>query len=93
MSPEIVSFIRGALFTAYTVAGLFFCRFWRRTQENLFAWFAAAFWLMALERLVMLSGRVSEEQYAFVHLIRLAAFVMIIMAIVNKNRAGRRRLD
>ena len=83
----MVSFIRGMLFSGYAVAGLVFCRFWRRTQERLFAWFAAAFWLLALERLVMHSGCVSENQYAIVHLLRLLAFVMIIVAIVNKNRS------
>lgn len=93
MKPQLVDFIRGVLFASYAVAGLFFCRFWRRTRESLFAWFAAAFWLMAVERLIMFFANTSEDQYALVHLIRLSAFLMIIVAIANKNRTRRPRSD
>lgn len=87
MDPEIANFVRGALFTGYLMAGLFFCRFWRRTCDRLFAWFAAAFWLLASERLLMLFLHAAEEHYASIHAIRLCAFLMIIAAIVNKNRS------
>lgn len=87
MDAELTNFVRGVLFMGYLVAGLFFCRFWRRTREKLFAWFAAAFWLLALERLLMLLMHTAEEHYAAIHAIRLLAFLMIIAAIVNKNRS------
>lgn len=91
MSPELAEFSRGILFAGYLVIGLFFCRYWSRTRDRLFVWFAAAFWMLALERLAMLVTGASEEgRYALVHLIRLAAFVMIIVAIASKNLSLRR---
>lgn len=93
MSPEWINFVRGVLFMGYLVAGLCFCRFWRKTQERLFVWFAAAFWLLAFERLVMVMLQASEDHQASIYIIRLLAFLMIIVAIVNKNRARGERAD
>jgi uncharacterized membrane protein len=79
-------FLSGAVFTLCCVAGVFFLRFWRKTRDRFFAFFAAAFWLMALHRAVML-GPWNNEYLAEVYLLRLLAFVLILAAIVDKNRA------
>lgn len=42
--------LAGAACALCCVAGLFFLRFWRRSRDRFFAFFAAAFWLMALQR-------------------------------------------
>ena len=48
----------------------------------------AAFWLLACaQALVALSGIPREEQ-SWIFLIRLAAFVLLIVAIVRKNVGG-----
>ena len=65
----------------YVIAGLFFLRFWARTRDSLFVTFAFAFWLLALNQLlVALSGTPREEQ-SWIYLLRLVAFVLIIVAI------------
>ena len=83
-------FLAGVVFTGYFVAASFFLRFWTRTREHLFAIFACAFWLLvATQALVALAGVPREEQ-SWIYLLRLAAFVLIIVGIVAKNVRGGR---
>ena len=51
--PPLAVLISGAVLMGYLVAGLFFFRFWKETQDRLFASFAAAFWILALHRLLV----------------------------------------
>ncbi len=77
------------------VAGLFFLRFWRETGDRLFLIFGIAFWLLALTRLawialnVVYRTRADVEEHSYVYWVRLAAFVLILLAIVDKNRPSR----
>ena len=85
------TFILGAVVMACGVAGLFFLRFWRRTNDRLFAIFAAAFWLLGLNWLLLsFTDPEAETRRVALYTIRLLAFVLIIVAIVDKNRATRR---
>jgi hypothetical protein len=87
-SPEVWGFINGLLTGGFLMAALFFLRFWRRTGDGLFAAFAAAFVLLAIAQpLPMLTGIPSESQ-APIYLLRLAAFLLIIWAILRKNLGG-----
>jgi hypothetical protein len=80
-------FLLGLIVMGCLVAGLFFLRFWRKTRDRLFAVFAAAFWLLALNwTLVALVSR--EEARPALYAIRLLAFVLILLGIADKNRAG-----
>lgn len=72
----------GALAMGYAVAGLFFFRFWRETRDVLFGCFAAAFVLLAVGRALL--GFVDPPEVLYV--LRLIAFLLIIAAIVIKNR-------
>ncbi len=75
-------FLSGALTMAYAVAALYFLRFWRDSHDRLFGFFSAAFWLLALQRAIVTLCDVGEAIY----LVRALAFVLIIIAIVDKNR-------
>ena len=84
--------IAGAIVMGYAVAGLFFARFWRQTRDRLFLIFAIAFWLLGVQRLALaLTAEMLESQTAF-YLLRLFAFLLILAAIVDKNR-GETRSD
>ncbi len=87
----MIDFVAGALAMGYFVAGLFFLRFWRDTTERLFAYFAVAFWLLAAQRvaLVLLSHQTPDE-LVWLYAIRLAAFLLILGGILDKNRAASR---
>jgi hypothetical protein len=78
-------FLYGAISMGFALAGVFFLRFWAKTRDALFSWFAAAFWLLALSQtLVALSGLPNEDR-GWIYLLRVAAFGMIIYAVIRKN--------
>lgn len=89
--PIMVAFYSGAAGVECLIAGLFFLRFWRRTGESLFLAFAFAFWLLgANAALPVLLGR-PAQMHGEVYLLRLLAFLLIILAILAKNVKGSRR--
>ena len=82
--------LHGFLIACCWVAGLFFFRFFRSTQERLFAFFAAAFWVFSLNWLgVALLGEPPESRH-LLYLVRLVAFALILAGIYDKNRRERR---
>jgi hypothetical protein len=88
--PMMVAFFGGASALECLIAGLFFLRFWRRTGETLFLVFACAFWLLgANAALPTLLGR-PAQMHGEVYVLRLFAFLLIILAILAKNVKGRR---
>jgi len=95
MNNDIIS---GALVMGYAVIGLYFLRFWRQTHDRLFILFAVSFWVLALQRLALAlsvnaagSEEKAEGQLVF-YCIRLLAFLLILVAIVDKNRKRKREL-
>jgi hypothetical protein len=79
-------FLWGALTIACWVAGLFFLRFWRQSRDRFFAYFAVAFWVLALNWIGLLFIDPTNEARLYVFVIRLFAFIVIIAGIVDKNR-------
>lgn len=78
--------VTGSLLAGYLVVALFFLRFWVTTRDRLFAMFAAAFGLLAVQRVALALTRETMEDQTVFYLLRLAAFVIIAVAIVDKNR-------
>ena len=89
MTQPTIAFVGGLIAAGYTVAGLFFLSFCRRTKDSLFAVFAVAFWLMALNQALPVLLGVPREEQGGIYLLRLAAFILIIGAILRKNLSGR----
>jgi hypothetical protein len=79
-------FLLGATAMACWTAMLFFFRFWRQSRDRLFGMFAVAFLLMGLTRLGLAMSHDPTEGDTFLYWIRFAAFVLILVAIVDKNR-------
>lgn len=77
--------IAGALGAGFLIAGLFFLKFWRRTGDRLFLAFSAAFGLLALGNVLPILLNAPHEERSGIYLIRLAAFVLIIIAVLAKN--------
>lgn len=78
-------FFSGMIAMGFAVCAVFFLRFWRRTRDSLFLVFSIAFLLLALNQaLTTLLGLPLEER-SWLYLLRLAAFLIIIAAIVRKN--------
>jgi uncharacterized membrane protein HdeD (DUF308 family) len=88
-NPNFDSVLLGAICMASVVAGLFFLRFWRNTKDRFFLYFAISFFLEGVNRfLIGLTAHPNEGQPLF-YLIRAIAYVLIIVAIVHKNRVAR----
>ena len=86
MRVSMVLFLGGMLAMGYLVAALFFLRYWRRTRERLFGAFAIALLLLALQRVLLAADLAIVEDRTWYYVLRLAAFVLILLAIVDKNR-------
>jgi hypothetical protein len=82
-------FIGGALAMGYWVAGLIFLRSWVRTRDRLLAAFAIAFWMLALVRISLMLTHETVEHKPYIYGFRLMAYVIILLAIVDKNRPAR----
>ena len=85
MNSSIKAMLAGAIMLNAWAIAVFFLRFWRKTCDRLFAWFSVAFILLGIERIDMVCF--PGEPYFPVYLIRLAAFLLIICAILDKNRS------
>jgi len=83
MSP--LAFLSGAVTMGFAVIALFFVRFWRETRDSLFLSFALAFLLLGLVQGLLSLGSFPLEERSWFFLIRLAAFVVILVAVARKN--------
>jgi hypothetical protein len=83
----MLALLNGMVTMGFVIAALFFLRFWRRTQDGLFATFAVAFVLLALNQVLIGLSVVPREDQAVLYLLRLAAFALLIVAILWKNLA------
>jgi hypothetical protein len=88
MDEGIRGLLSGAIVMASSVVGLLFLRSWRRSRDRLFAIFALAFWMLALHWLGLAIAQPTDETRHYFYVFRLVAFLLIIWAIVDKNRAG-----
>lgn len=88
MTSAAVPLVHGLLAAGYAVCALFFLKFWSRTCDRLFAMFAAAFALLAVHRVLAVLTYNWFGESVWLYVIRLVAFVLILVAIVDKNRAG-----
>ena len=83
-------FLSGAVVMGFAVAGLLFLRYWRRTRERLFATFSASFFLLAFNYAWLAMTQIPDEERSPLFLVRLLAFGLIILAVVQSNRASTR---
>jgi hypothetical protein len=86
----LYDFLSGAVALGFFVCALFFLRFWRRTRDGLFLAFALAFVLMGIGQSILALANIPTEERGSIYLLRLAAFAVILFAIVRKNRESKR---
>ena len=88
----MIEFMSGAVTLGFVVAMLFFLRFWRRTSDRLFLSFAIAFALLALNQALAQWLGAADERVGYAYLLRVIGFVLILVAIIDKNLQRGRRL-
>jgi hypothetical protein len=80
----------GAIAMASAMASLYFLRFWKSTRDRLFLFFSIAFLLETAQRVLFgLAAPVNEDAPEY-FLLRLAAYGLIVFAVIDKNRRNGR---
>lgn len=87
----MIDFLSGALMLAFLVATAHFVRFWQRTEDRLFLYFAVAFALLALNQLALFVLGAEDELRGYAYVLRVTGFVLILFAILGKNLRGRQK--
>ena len=82
----LLDFLAGSITFGFIACALFFLRFWQRTRDYLFWAFAVAFLLLGVAQAILALGNIPLEERSWVFAIRLVAFLLILVAIVRKNR-------
>lgn len=82
----MLEFVSGLITMGFFIAGVFFLRFWTRTGDQLFAAFSAAFCLLGINQALLVFAPFQIEERSWLYLLRLAAFILIIAAVIAKNR-------
>ena len=81
----IEGFLLGVIAAASLTASVFFLRFWRDTRDSFFLAFAAFFLVEAGIRLTLLFFSRPNEGSPWIYVVRLAASLGILFAIIRKN--------
>lgn len=80
----------GAIAATCFAIALILVRSWKTTRDRFFLFFAASFGIEGMSRIALALQPGTSEQTPTFYLVRLFAFALIIYAIVDKNRSGRR---
>jgi hypothetical protein len=86
VTQSLYTSLFGALVILALVAALFFLRFWKATGDRFFSFFAIAFIALGANWALLIGRDPADEYTAYVYLLRLLAFLLIVWAIVDKNR-------
>ena len=88
----MMTFMWGVLAMASLIAALFFLRFWRASRERLFGFFGLAFTGLAANwiGLAIINHPTDEAKQEYAYIVRLVAFVILLIGIIDKNRRSGR---
>ncbi|MCE3224249.1 MAG: putative rane protein [Nitrospira sp.] len=81
------SFLLGGVALGSLAAFLFFWKFWRDTADRFFLYFALSFGVEMVGRTVLGLISLSEANEPLIYSLRLLSYGLILVAIVDKNRA------
>lgn len=81
----MIDFFAGALMLAFLVATAHFVRFWQRTSDRLFLYFAVAFALLAANQFALFLLGPEDELRGYAYVLRVSAFGLILFGILGKN--------
>jgi hypothetical protein len=76
----------GAIAMASLTIGLFFLRFWKVTGDRFFLFFATSFFIEGINRIILGLVNYSTETEPYIYFVRFLSFVIILIAIIDKNR-------
>lgn len=83
-------FLSGAIAMGFAVTGLLFLSYWRRLRARLFLTFSVSFFILAVNYTWLAVTEIPAEERSPLFLVRLLAFALIIVAIIQSNRPSSR---
>lgn len=86
----MINFLNGVAMAGSLGVGIFFFRMWNETRDRFFALFGLAFFSLAVTWLALAWAAPASEDRHYFYVGRLVAFLLIIAAIVDKNRSANR---
>ena len=92
MTPLKLLMLGAIAMASFTIA-LIFLRFWVTTRDRFFAFFAAAFAIAGGGRVVLGLLPHTGDHTPMIYVSQLLAFLVIIYAIIDKNRSLKGRQD
>lgn len=85
-------FLLGGILMGDLIAGLFFWRYWKVTGDRFFLFFAWSFAVQALSRGMLALHVVDAETEPLIYVVRLLAYSILLLGIVDKNRSSIRKM-
>jgi uncharacterized membrane protein HdeD (DUF308 family) len=82
--------LTGAIAMASGCIALFFLRFWRTSRDRFFLYFALSFGIEGVHRIYAALAFEDGEDSPLHYLVRLLAYGLILVAILEKNLQARR---
>jgi len=82
----MVALLNGAAAMACLAVGTFFLRFYRESDDRLFAFLTAGFWIFAVNYTVLALLPFADERRTYAFVLRLIGFLAILSGFVLKNR-------
>lgn len=79
-------FLNGITFMGAITSSMFFFKFWKSTKDKFFLMFSISFFILALNRVALTYLDIGDENKLLFYVLRALAFILIIFAIVGKNR-------
>ena len=79
-------FLDGVAFAGFLAVAVWFARAWLGSRDRLLLAFAIAFGIFAFNRLALIATERGDETQTLIYLLRAAGFVVIIAAVLERNR-------
>lgn len=83
----------GALAMSTLVVAVIFLRYWRDGGDRFFLYFAFSFFVQAVNRVALALSDSPAEGNPWHYTVRLLAYLLILAAIIDKNRPRKRVPD
>jgi hypothetical protein len=81
-------FLAGAAAAASWIVAMFLFKFWRESRDRLLLLFSLAFLVLGVNWLLVSAVHPGAETRHLFYAVRLVAFLLILVGIVDKNRRG-----
>ena len=88
---EAKELLLGGIIMGNAVVVLFFIKYWKMTGDRFFLFFAWAFVLEAVCRVILAADIVDSESEPLVYCMRLLSYSLILAGILDKNRVSVRK--